>query len=357
MNIVHLPTTWFHQQVLSWYDQQGRHMLPWKKSINAYRVWVSEIMLQQTQVSTVIPYFKRFIKAFPHVKALAQAPLDEVLHLWAGLGYYARGRNLHKTAQIIQEKYQGKFPDTVELLMELPGIGRSTAGAIVAQAFNLHAPICDGNVKRVLSRLHCISGWPGQKEVEAILWELANHYTPFQRVADYTQAMMDIGATLCTRSQPNCSQCPLTLHCKAYAENKQPIYPQKKPQKTLPSRKIMMLCLLNVNKKILLQQRPQKGIWGGLWSLPEFEDKKTLKTFIKQYGDLNNLSLKPLPEIQHTFTHFHLTITPWQAKIIPSRASIQIENLHWIDAKTLKKLGIPAPVKKLLQYDMITEHM
>lgn len=329
MNIAHLPTSWFHQQVLTWYDQQGRHTLPWKKSINAYRVWVSEIMLQQTQVSTVIPYFKRFMKAFPNVKALAEAPLDNVLHLWAGLGYYARGRNLHKTAQIIQEQYQGKFPSTVERLMELPGIGRSTAGAIVAQAFNLHAPICDGNVKRVLSRLHCIGGWPGQKDVEAILWELANHYTPFERVADYTQAMMDIGATLCTRSKPNCAQCPLKTGCQAYAENKQLLYPQKKPQKTLPSRQVFMLCLLKSNKEILLHQRPQKGIWGGLWSLPEFENKKMLEAFIKNHFGLKNLSLKPLPEIQHTFTHFHLSIAPWYGKITQSNLSKKKEDLFF----------------------------
>lgn len=356
MKITHLPTPWFHQQVLAWYDQQGRHTLPWKKTINAYRVWVSEIMLQQTQVSTVIPYFKRFMKTFPNVKTLAKAPLDDVLHLWAGLGYYARGRNLHKTAQMIHEQYQDKFPSTVEALMELPGIGRSTAGAIVAQAFNLRAPICDGNVKRVLSRLHCIGGWPGQKEVEAILWELASHYTPFERVADYTQAMMDIGATLCTRSSPNCPACPLQERCQAYAEDKQHIYPQKKPQKTLPFRQTLMLCLLNKNKEILLQQRPQKGIWGGLWSLPQFDDKETLTAFIQQHFGLKRLMLSPLVEIQHTFTHFHLTITPWQGKISKSTA-LQTEDLHWVNAKALKKLGFPAPVKKLLQYDMIAENM
>ena len=257
-----MDRTGFQRAILRWFDQHGRTNLPWQQNISPYRVWVSEIMLQQTQVTTVIPYFERFMDSFPTVQTLAAAPLDEVLHHWTGLGYYARARNMHKAAQVVCQQYKGNFPSTIDQLCDLPGIGRSTAGAISAIAFKIPATILDGNVKRVLARFSAIAGWPGKADVVQQLWLVAENFTPQERIADYTQAMMDLGATICTRASPSCHQCPLTDSCIAYAQGNQRAYPGKKPKKKLPVRSRYFLLIRNKQGEILLQQNPPAGLWG-----------------------------------------------------------------------------------------------
>ena len=244
MTIKLLSPKKFQTQILSWFDQHGRKTLPWQLNKTPYRVWVSEIMLQQTQVSTVIPYFQRFMERFPDVASLAAATEDEVLHLWTGLGYYSRARNLHRTAKIVMEMHQGVFPDELEALEKLAGIGRSTAGAIRPLAFEKKAAILDGNVKRVLTRLHGITEWPGENKVAAQLWSLAEKYSPEQRIADYTQAMMDIGATLCVRGTPRCGDCPFQKFCVAYQQGIAKDLPKKKPSAKIPVRQATLLVFL-----------------------------------------------------------------------------------------------------------------
>ncbi len=257
-----MTPTDFQQNILTWFDQHGRKDLPWQKDISPYRVWLSEIMLQQTQVTTVIPYFNAFIEKFPDINTLANAPLDEVLHLWSGLGYYARARNLHKTAQLIAEL--GYFPDSLEALNKLPGIGLSTAGAILSIAFNKSHPILDGNVKRVLTRFKAVSGWSGDSGVNKQLWAISAQLTPKQRVADYTQAIMDLGATLCTRNKPKCDACPIKSFCIAKLTDTVALFPAPKPTKFIPTKKLTLLLLRNIDHSILLEKRPPTGIWGGL---------------------------------------------------------------------------------------------
>ncbi|MEE4251537.1 MAG: A/G-specific adenine glycosylase [Alcanivoracaceae bacterium] len=342
------PTS-FQKIVLDWYDQHGRKDLPWQQSINPYRVWVSEIMLQQTQVSTVIPYFERFIKRFPSVQKLASAPQDEVLHLWTGLGYYARARNLHRAAQIVVAEYGGAFPADVSALSSLPGIGRSTAGAIASISMDIRAPILDGNVKRVLARFHAVAGWPGEKPVENQLWKIAEKYTPTGRLRDYSQVMMDLGATLCTRSKPRCHECPLAKHCSAFKADTVSQYPGKKPSKTTPVRQTLMLLLENERGEVLLEQRPPSGLWGGLWCLPEIGDHDLLKGALNERG-LNGGQIKALPEFRHTFSHFHLDISPLRIKVRPtSKAVRETARQRWVKHNSPGELGLAAPIKKLLE--------
>lgn len=336
----------FAEQVLAWYDQHGRKHLPWQQSITPYKVWVSEIMLQQTQVATVINYYTRFMQDLPTIKALAEAPQDEVLHLWTGLGYYNRARNLQKTAQIIQQKYQGEFPNTLEALCELPGIGKSTAGAILSLAMNKRAPILDGNVKRVLCRYFAIEGYPGEAKITKKLWDIAEQLTPNERVNNYTQAMMDMGATLCTRTKPSCLLCPIQSGCKAKIENKMANYPTPKPKKNLPQ-KMVIMPLFKYQHNILLYQRPSAGLWGGLWSLPELENEEALKL----YATKNNLKIinqTPLEKLTHTFSHFQLTIHPYLIEITPITNKLAENNQIWYNLHTPPRLGLAAPVKKLL---------
>ena len=257
----------FSDLVLSWFKSNGRKNLPWQVEATSYKVWVSEIMLQQTQVVTVIPYFERFMKRFPDVHTLADATLDDVLHHWTGLGYYARARNLHKSAKIITSKYQGSLPLSFDEIITLPGIGRSTAGAILSLSHSKRFPILDGNVKRVLTRYHGIKGWPGKKKVENKLWEIAELHTPKKSIKQYTQAIMDLGATVCTRRNPDCDLCPLMLSCFAKEKNKQHNFPEKKPRAAIPERDTIFAILENDCGEILLEQRPLNGIWGGLWSV------------------------------------------------------------------------------------------
>lgn len=339
----------FSQQVLAWFDQHGRKNLPWQNPRTPYHVWVSEIMLQQTQVATVIKYFQRFIKHFPNLSKLAAAELDDVLTLWSGLGYYSRARNLHRTAQIIQQQYRGKFPNDLEKLQNLPGIGRSTAGAIMALSMNKRAPILDGNVKRVLCRFHAAEGLPNDSQFITRLWELAEKYTPQTRVADYTQAMMDLGATVCTRSKPKCHACPLQKNCLAYQQGNPENYPNKKTTKTIPVRAINLLILQNNKGEIFLEKRPPVGIWGGLWSLPECPVNQDIKQWCEEKYFCKTKSHKTLQSFRHTFSHFHLDITPISIKINNWQPPMMDnDNLVWCDMDQLPNKGLAAPVKKLL---------
>lgn len=336
----------FSQALLDWYDQHGRQDLPWQHPRTPYQVWISEIMLQQTQVNTVIPYFQRFMKHFPDVKTLALAKQDEVLHLWTGLGYYARARNLHKCAQQLLENYAGDFPNTVEEVATLPGIGPSTAGAILAQSRGIRAPILDGNVKRVLARLHAVPGWPGKKPVESRLWELAEHYTPDHRLADYTQAIMDLGATLCRRSTPDCTACPVKTGCQAHANGNPQDYPGKKPKKTLPVRTTVMLILRDREGQVWLEQRPQQGIWGGLWCFPQTCAMEQVHHALQTRAFDARGDTQQLPPFRHTFSHYHLDIEPLEVAV--DTAGPCDNNGRWVNPQNPGKLGLAAPVKKLL---------
>ena len=337
----------FQQNILAWFDQYGRKDLPWQKDLTPYRVWLSETMLQQTQVATVIPYFTVFIEKFPDIASLANAPVDEVLHLWSGLGYYARARNLHKTAQLIVER--DRFPDTLYELLELPGIGLSTAGAILSIAFNKSHPILDGNVKRVLTRFNAISGWPGNSAVSKELWAVSNQLTPIVRVADYTQAIMDLGATLCTRSKPDCEACPLNADCLARRTDNISSFPTPKPTKTLPVKQLTLLLLSNAENRILLEKRPPTGIWGGLWSLPEFDSITAAHAWCLG-KNIPVADQQILATQRHTFSHYHLDYTPLLVKSDnPINFVMEANQSVWYKAEQLNKLGLAAPIKRLLQ--------
>lgn len=342
----------FRRLVLTWFDQHGRKDLPWQQNKTPYRVWVSEIMLQQTQVNTVIPYFLRFLHQFPDIQTLAAATEDEVLHLWTGLGYYTRARNLHRAAKIIVQNFQGQFPMTLEALQTLPGIGRSTAGAILALAHQIPATILDGNVKRLLTRLHAITVWPGETQTLAQLWEIAEHLTPTLRIADYTQAMMDLGATVCTRGKPHCTLCPLQKNCLAKQLGLEKTLPRSKPKKTLPVRQATLLLLQN-QQHVLLEKRATTGIWGGLWSLPEIENFVTA-TDIRQFCRLKfHATITELhfaESFRHTFSHFHLDILPVHVllKAKPAKIMDSAQQI-WYNLHATQTIGLPAPVQKLLR--------
>jgi len=338
----------FQKKILSWFDLNGRKDLPWQLEVTPYRTWLSEVMLQQTQVTTVIPYFNRFLQSFPNVTSLAEAPLDLVLHHWSGLGYYARARNLHKTAIIINE-YSGEFPDSLEALMALPGIGRSTAGAILSIAFNQSQPILDGNVRRVLARYHAISGWTGHAKIANELWKISTHYTPVMRCADYTQAMMDLGATLCTRSKPGCGECPISSNCLARIEDKVKLLPTPKQAKKTPVKSVIFLMLKNMQDQILLEKRPETGIWGGLWSLPEYQTFSEIESMCEHLNFLIK-SVAELDEQRHTFSHYHLDYTPIVVKIEnPINNVMEANQAVWYKAEQIESLGLAAPIKRLLQ--------
>jgi A/G-specific adenine glycosylase len=346
---------WFAERLLAWYDQHGRKHLPWQQDINAYRVWISEIMLQQTQVATVIPYFEKFMARYPEVKDLAEAELDEVLHHWTGLGYYARGRNMHKAAQQVMAAHNGEMPTSVEALEALPGIGRSTAGAIAAIAAEVRAPILDGNVKRVLARFHAVAGYPGESKVAKTLWSHADSHTPVERVGDYTQAIMDLGATLCERSKPDCSACPVAERCAALAADEIALHPGRKPTKEKPVRQARIFVAHDGNGTCLLEQRPAEGIWGGLWTPPERPADTTLEAFLGEFG----LPTSPIsaadypthiaPIFRHTFTHFHLDIEPVYIEVTePPREIRERDDVRWYSQGSNEPLGLSAPAVKLI---------
>jgi A/G-specific adenine glycosylase len=350
-------------RLLAWHATAGRHDLPWQRDRSAYRVWVSEVMLQQTQVSTVIPYFDRFMRRFPDVRSLADAPDDEVLHLWTGLGYYARARNLLRAARAVRDAHAGEFPRTIEAVVELPGIGRSTAGAILALSDDQRHPILDGNVKRVLARYYAIDGAPDEAATIGTLWELADANTPATGVATYTQAIMDLGATVCTRARPRCAECPLEADCLAHHSGRESLLPAPKRRRADRRLKHAVMVVARREEKVLLVQRPPSGIWGGLWCLPEFDDRESAAAFVSdELGVLDATS--SLPDIQHSFTHFDLVITPIvarcrDAEFVRSRASARVREAAtlWYDLTQPERVGLPAPIQKLLGtlQDRLTE--
>jgi A/G-specific adenine glycosylase len=341
----------FSEPLLSWFDKHGRKDLPWQESPSPYHVWVSEIMLQQTQVATVIPYYQRFMASFPKLSELAHAPLDDVLKHWSGLGYYARARNLHKTAQYVFTEHAGKLPGSQEALESLPGIGRSTAAAIRSIAYGQRAAILDGNVKRVLSRYHAITGWPGQSAVAKTLWAFAEQHTPSQRVAEYTQAIMDLGATLCTRASPSCPQCPLKYACAAFKQGNPSAYPTPKPRKNRPLKTRYFLIIENPQKQILLTRRPPTGIWGGLWSLPEVKKETQIADYLQTTYQLSIQQEETWPTLQHQFSHFQLKIIPvyLQVEYAPTMLKeMASDAMVWYNIRHSPPGGLPAPVTKLL---------
>jgi A/G-specific adenine glycosylase len=338
------------RRVFAWFDRHGRKNLPWQRTRDPYRIWVSEIMLQQTQVLTVIPYYERFLKRFPDVQALARAKLDSVLHHWTGLGYYARARNLKRAAEIIVSEHGGRFPRDIEAVGALPGIGRSTAGAILAFAFGQRHPILDGNVKRVLTRLHAIETPVLQRDTENALWTLAERYTPRTRVADYTQAIMDLGATLCRTRKPDCPVCPLQQACAAHAQGHPERFPVRSARKSLPVRKVAMLMIRDARGRVLLTQRPPVGVWGGLWGFPECATDAAPDEYCRDAFGLKIQTGTPWPVRHHGFSHFHLHITPIPARLTrTSHAAMECAPAVWYNPDKPDARGLAAPVKRLLQ--------
>ncbi len=339
----------FYRRVLTWFDRFGRHDLPWQRDPSPYRVWVSEIMLQQTQVTTVIPYFERFMSRFPTIGDLASAGVDEVMALWAGLGYYARAPNLHQAAQRLSDRHGGRFPQTLAEVQELPGVGRSTAGAILSLACGQRHPILDGNVKRVLSRHRRIDGWPGQASVLSRLWTLAEALTPAERAGAYNQAMMDLGATLCTRGRPGCERCPLATDCLALAQGQVMAYPRPRPPRNLPRRAAQFLLLRNHQGEWLLERRPPTGIWGGLWSLPECAADEHPADWCQAHLGTTAIQVENLPARRHTFSHFELEMRPVRLRLTAGPAIVADGNSWvWQRPEDLPELGFPAPVARLL---------
>lgn len=336
------------ERLLIWFDQHGRHDLPWQHPRDPYRVWLAEIMLQQTQVQTVIPYFTRFISALPDLPALAAAPIDQVMALWSGLGYYTRARNLHAAARLCVQQHGGHLPQTFDDLVALPGIGRSTAGAILAQAHGLPFPILDGNVRRVLARWRAIEGWPGSTDTQKTLWALAQTLLPDTRLADYTQALMDLGATICTRHKPDCAHCPLRADCLAYREDRIDELPTPRPAKALPQRQCLMLLAFDASNRVLLQRRIHSGVWQGLWSLPEAPDPASLQV-VSALQIQTHAQGRALPAFEHVFSHYRLQITPWlvaPATALPHLGDDEI--WRWVAVDELGAIGLPAPVRKLI---------
>lgn len=349
----------FASSVLAWFAQYGRKHLPWQQHKTLYGVWLSEVMLQQTQVTTVIPYFERFIQRFPTIADLANASIDEVLHLWTGLGYYARARNLHKAAQTVRDEFGGQFPTNFEDVLGLTGVGRSTAGAILSSVLNAPYPILDGNVKRVLSRYFAVEGWSGEKAVENKLWDLTACVTPTDQVADFNQAMMDLGAMVCVRTKPKCTICPLSKQCEANRLQAWTQFPAKKPKKTLPERTSYFL-VLKQGSHVLLEKRDAKGIWGGLFAFPQFDDLETLKRSLPT----ENLQISPLIAFRHTFSHFHLNIIPILVEIPVTQVaekhgndmpSVSSKAEYWYDLQQPHKIGLATPVKRILDELTLTE--
>jgi A/G-specific adenine glycosylase len=403
-----LPSFTFSQELLAWFDKHGRKDLPWQQQKSRYSVWVSEIMLQQTQVSTVIAYFKAFMQRFPSVIDLANAPQDDVLHLWTGLGYYARARNLHKAAQRVVDEFDGVLPSNFDDLLSLPGIGRSTAAAVLSLADNQPYVILDGNVKRVLARFFAVQGWPGNKKIEDAMWQMAESLKPENSLADsktsprfddYTQAIMDLGATLCKRSKPKCDECPVQTHCLAFAQGRQNELPHKKPKKSIPTKRTHMLIPF-INGSILMHKRPSSGIWGGLWGFYEVDETNGLvsrhsgaKLLDEHPQVLSSDIVKDLPRelsavlleqkamikvlesFTHTFSHFHLHISPillelQSSELLPASATVSQKSLPqtveegtpqalvqadaqaeqrplWFNVQEASKVGLAAPTVKI----------
>jgi A/G-specific adenine glycosylase len=338
----------FARKLIAWQQTHGRHTLPWQNTRDPHAIWISEIMLQQTQVSAVIPYYQRFMARFPDIATLAAADEDAVLQHWSGLGYYSRARNLHRAALAIVEKHGGRFPQDIAAIQDLPGIGRSTAAAIAAFAFGQRQAILDGNVKRVLTRCFGIEGWPDQPAVLKRLWTLAEGLLPESGIEAYTQGLMDLGATLCSRGKPLCGACPLQQDCIARRDGLTDRLPSPRPRKATPERQTAML-LLRYGNDILLEKRPSTGIWGGLWSLPEIAVEADAQQEAQQRFGVEVQALPPLPAFTHTFTHFRLAITPRPLLVVKRREQAQQPGMLWLDLEEAIGAALPSPVRALLQ--------
>lgn len=336
--------------LLDWWRRHGRKNLPWQQHPTPYRVWVSEIMLQQTQVATVERFYARFVTRFPDVSSLAAAPLDEVLHHWSGLGYYARARNLHRAAREVERRHGGTLPENFDALVALPGIGRSTAGAILALSLNQRHAILDGNAKRVIARVFGVTGWPGRASVARELWAHAEACTPAKDAAPYTQAIMDLGATRCTRAQPRCNVCPLEHLCSARAAGNQSELPGRAPKRARPSRSTTLLICLRQDGRVLLEKRPTEGIWGGLWGLPELTGPEQAEQFCTRRFGMRPTGSEPLSPVNHGFTHFDLTIMPvilhldGAARVVREAS----DETLWYNLREPARVGLAAPVARLL---------
>jgi len=340
----------FAARLLAWFDVHGRHDLPWQRDPQPYRVWVSEIMLQQTQVTTVIPYFERFVQRFPTLAALAAAERDEVLALWSGLGYYARARNLHQAARLVVERRGGELPTDIEPLVELPGIGRSTAAAIVALSCGRRFAILDGNVKRVLARYHAVDRWPGLPAVQRQLWDHAQRHTPYARVAAYTQAIMDLGATVCVRARPRCERCPVVDGCAAYAHGLQDSLPAPRPKRSRPQRAVTALVVRDGEGRVLLERRPDRGIWGGLYSFPELRDGDGAQDWCRRLLGAGVARAAELPAVEHAFTHFDLELRPVELVLDAApRAIMESGRFVWHRLADSLPGGMAAPIAKILR--------
>ena len=343
------PYTRLTSELIAWHARRGRHDLPWQKERTPYRVWISEIMLQQTQVATVVAYFERFVTRFPDVVTLAAAPIDDVLHLWTGLGYYARARNLHHAARRICNELDGKFPASFAELVKLPGIGRSTAGAILALGCDKPFAILDGNAKRVLARYFGVIGPSAGAAMTHRLWQLAERCTPQENVAVYTQAIMDLGATVCVRRKPLCAFCPLSECCIAREAGCQNEIPAPRPARTRRSRQVFMLVAVREDRTVLLERRPESGVWGGLWCLPEFDTPTDARSYMRQSLQKAQDEPRALSLVEHAFTHFDLVITPLLARCVGSAGVMDGAQNVWYNTRAPARIGLPAPVKTLLE--------
>lgn len=337
----------FADRLIRWHKHHGRHDLPWQNTRDPYRVWLSEIMLQQTQVATVMPYYARFLDRFPALADLAAAPVEDVMALWSGLGYYARARNLHNCAQTVMREHGGRFPQQPGLLAELPGIGRSTANSIATFCFGARAPILDGNVKRVFCRAFGVEGFPGSGAVEKKLWALAEELIPARDGGIYNQAQMDLGAMVCTRGKPKCAACPLHESCVALATNRVGELPQAKPRKVVPERETLLLVVIDEQQRVLLETRPPAGIWGGLQSLPELPLGADAGAWLKNRLACCVTAVSPAPTFVHVFSHFRLHITPLVAQVAEARVAME-PGWQWLVAKDLAQAALPSPVRTLL---------
>lgn len=334
-------------KLIAWQRRHGRNDLPWQGTRDPYRIWLSEIMLQQTQVATVVPYYQRFLERFPDLPALAAAPEDDVLRLWAGLGYYSRARNLHRTAQAVMRAHQGRFPQHLDEVAALPGIGRSTAAAILVFSQGQRHAILDGNVKRVLARLFGIAGYPGEKSVMERLWTRAEALLPRRGIEGYTQGLMDLGATVCARARPRCELCPWAGSCFARRKGKTGSIPAARPRKALPQKRTVMLALTRAGE-VLLEKRPPAGIWGGMWCLPETVRDSDFAAYCRERFGARVLGVRNLPLIAHGFTHFKLDIHPVRLDVAASDARAEEPGLVWLPLEEAREAAIPAPVKRIL---------
>ncbi len=345
----------FAAELVAWQKRHGRHQLPWQNTRDPYRIWLSEIMLQQTQVSAVIPYYERFLERFATVKELASAPSEEVMSHWSGLGYYSRARNLHRCAQQVMTLYDGIFPADPALLVQLPGIGRSTAAAIAAFAYGARAAILDGNVKRVFCRVFGVEGFPGEKRVENLLWQRAESMLPASDIEAYTQGLMDLGATVCTRSRPDCGQCPFQPRCVAALNGRTAELPARKPKKMVPEKSTVMLVVLHEGD-VLMEARPDHGIWGGLLSLPELSrmplsvsehvSQDGIETALAEFGEV--ITVDALPNFSHGFTHYKLHVQPVRVQLLRRFQLSGQAGYQWVPLADISRAPLPAPVKKLL---------